>query len=173
VDVVTCPEPEPAVCVCPEPEKVMVPAPPPEPCTAGTQDLLIIGAIEHVEVDATGLRAQARIDTGAQTSSIHAEEIVEFERDGKAWVRFKFDGAEGQDVVTIEKRVSRRVRIKQHDDDLHRRYVVKMRIRLGELTELIEMSLSDRSDFEFPVLIGRNFLTDNAVVDVSKQFVMD
>jgi hypothetical protein len=48
-----------------------------------------------------------------------------------------------------------------------------MRIRLGELTELIEMSLSDRSDFEFPVLIGRNFLTDNAVVDVSKQFVMD
>jgi hypothetical protein len=42
---------------------------------------------------------------------------------------------------------------------------------MGELEEIIEVTLSDRSDFEFPILIGRNFLTDNAIVDVSKQFV--
>lgn len=171
LEVQSCPEPEPLVCDCPEPEKVIVPAPVSVPCKAGVQDFLIIGGIEHVEVDTTGLIAQARIDTGATTSSIHAEELVEFERDGKAWVRFVFAPGDGQDPVTMEKKVVRRVRIKQHDDELHRRYVVKLQLRMGELVEIIEVSLSDRSDFEFPVLIGRNFLTDNAIVDVSKQFV--
>ena len=171
LEVVSCPEPEPLVCECPEPEKVMLPAPVPVPCKAGVQDFLIIGAVEHVEVDTTGLIAQARIDTGATTSSMHAEELVEFERDGKAWVRFVFSPGDGQDQVTMEKKVQRRVRIKQHDEEYHRRYVIKLQLRMGELVEIIEVSLSDRSDFEFPMLIGRNFLTDNAIVDVSKQFV--
>jgi hypothetical protein len=157
--------------VCPEPETVIAPAPVPAPCKAGKQDFLIIGAVEHVEVGTTGLIAQARIDTGATTSSIHAEDIVTLERDGKAWVRFSFDAGDGQPPATIEKRVVRRVRIIQQDNDYQRRYVVKLQIRMGELEEIIEVTLSDRSDFEFPILIGRNFLTDNAIVDVSKQFV--
>lgn len=173
LEVVSCPEPEPLVCECPEPEKLIAPAPVPEsvPCKAGGQDFLIIGAVEHVEIDTTGLIAQARIDTGATTSSMHAEDIVEFERDGKAWVRFVFAPGDGQDPVTMEKKVQRRVRIKQHDEEFQRRYVIKLQLRMGELEEIVEISLSDRSDFEFPVLIGRNFLTDNAIVDVSKQFV--
>lgn len=171
VEVVSCPEPEPVPCVCPEPEKVMAPAPVPVPCKAGKQDFLIIGAVERVEVGTTGLIAKARIDTGATTSSIHAEDIVTLERDGKAWVRFSFDAGDGQPPTTIEKRVVRKVRIKRLNDEYQRRYVVKLQLRMGELEEIIEVTLSDRSDFEFPVLIGRNFLTDNAIVDVSKQFV--
>ena len=173
LEVVSCPEPEALVCDCPEPEKVIVPAPvpEPEPCKAGEQNFLLIGAVEHVEVDTTGLIAQARIDTGAATSSMHAEELVEFERDGKAWVRFVFAPGDGQEPATLEKKVQRRVRIKQHDGELQRRYVIKLQLRMGELAEIVEVSLSDRSDFEFPLLIGRNFLTDNAIVDVSKQFV--
>ncbi len=170
---VQCPEPEPVVCECPEPEKVVIPAPPPEPCTVGKRDMLIIGGKEHVEVDETGLVVIARVDTGAKTSSLSAEDVVEFERDGKSWVRFKFDPGEKRPAVTIEKPVERRVRIRQHLDDYQRRYVVEVRLRLGELEEIIEVSLSDRSDFEYPILIGRNFLTDNAVVDVSKQFTAD
>lgn len=151
---------------------MMAPAPAPVPCKAGKQEFLIIGAVEHVEVDTTSLVVQARIDTGATTSSIHAEDIVTFERDGKAWVRFNFDAGDGQSPVSMEKRVVRRVRIKQlYADNYQRRYVVKLQLRLGELEEIIEVTLNDRSDFEFPMLIGRNFLTDNAIVDVSKQFI--
>ncbi len=173
IEPLVCPEPEPLICDCPEPEKVVIPAPPPEPCTVGKREIMIIGGIERVEVDDTGLTVKARIDTGAKTSSLHAEELVEFERDGKTWVRFKFDPGEKTPAVTIEKPVVRKVRIKQHLDDYQRRYVIKLRLRMGELEEIIEVSLSDRSDFEYPILIGRNFLTDNAVVDVSKQFVAD
>jgi hypothetical protein len=174
VEVVACPEPEPLICECPEPKKVIAPVPPAQPCTAGKQDFLIIGAIEHVAVDDTGLIVKARIDTGAKTSSMHAQDLVEFERDGKSWIRFTFDPSEGKPSTTIEKRVVRTVRIKQHgEDESKRRYVIKMRLRMGEIEEIIELSLSDRSDFEYPILIGRNFLTDNAVVDVSKQFMAD
>lgn len=174
VEVVSCPEPPPVVaCECPEPEKIVLPAPAPKPCTAGKQNLLIIGSVEHVSIDATGVRARARIDTGAKTSSIHAENVVEFERDGKTWVRFNFDAEEEQEPIVLERRVARRVLIKRHGFDSQRRYVVKLGISIGEIEEVIQVTLSDRSDFEFPVLIGRNFLTDNAIVDVSKQFTAD
>lgn len=171
VEEVSCPEPEPVPCECPEPEKIVAPAP--VPCKAASGSLQIIGSVEHVAVDSTGVKARARIDTGAKTSSIHAEEVVEFERDGKAWVRFQFNAEEEQEVVTIERPVARRVLIKRHGFDPQRRYVVTLGLSIGEIKEIVEVTLSDRSDFEFPVLIGRNFLTDNAAVDVSRQFVAD
>lgn len=168
VEVVSCPEPEP--CVCPEPEKIIVPAPPTEPCKPAAHDMMVIGQVEYVIVDAS-VRTKARIDTGAKTSSINATDIVEFERDGKPWVRFGFSPADGDEPVAIERPVSRRVLIKRHGFDPQRRYVVTLGLAIGNIEVVVEVTLSDRSDFEFPVLIGRNFLTDNAVVDVSRQFI--
>ena len=142
------------------------------PCPENTVKLQIVGSVEWALVGKDGVRAKARIDTGAKTSSIHAEKVQEFERDGKPWVRFEFDGESGATPVKMERPVERRVRIKRHDDSSQRRYVVKLLMRLGELQEQVEVSLNDRTDFDYPVLIGRNFLTDNAVVDVSRQFVI-
>lgn len=170
---VQCPEPEPVICDCPEPEKVVIPAPAPQTCSVGKLGVAVIGAVERVEVDETGLVVNARVDTGAKTSSMNAQDLVDFERDGKSWVRFVFDPGDNKPAVTIEKPVERRVRIKQQNDDSQRRYVVEMRLRLGEIEDIVEVSLSDRSAFEYPILIGRNFLTDNAVVDVAKQFIAD
>ncbi|MBE7525980.1 ATP-dependent zinc protease [candidate division WWE3 bacterium] len=48
----------------------------------------VLGAIENVHLDPPGLEFSARIDTGAQTSSLNALDIVEFERDGKPFVKF-------------------------------------------------------------------------------------
>lgn len=45
-----------------------------------------------------------------------------------------------------------------------------MRIILGEISQLIEVSLNDRDAYQYPVLIGRNFLRDNCIVDVGKKF---
>ncbi len=170
-EVVSCPEPEP--CVCPEPEKVIVPAPAPLPCKkAPGQELEVIGGVEYVTLVGKEVKAKARIDTGAKTSSIHAEEIVEFERDGKPWVRFAFNPENGQEPVVVERPVARRVLIKRHGFDPQRRYVVTLGLRIGKIEEVVEVTLSNRSEFEFPVLIGRNFLTDNAVVDVSRQLIV-
>jgi hypothetical protein len=167
-----CAEPEP--CVCPVPETIEVPVPMPikESCPETGVNLPVLGGVEWVLVDADGARAKARIDTGAKTSSMHAEKLQEFERDGKPWVSFQFNPDASGNSVKMERPVERRVRIKLQDGSTQRRYVVKLLLAIGDIQENIEISLNDRSDFEYPVLIGRNFLTDNALVDVSRKFVV-
>jgi hypothetical protein len=58
--------------------------------------------------------------------------------------------------------------IKQSGGADERRYVVRMWVMLGEIRSKIDVNLSDRTDFEYPLLIGRNFLMDNMIVDVSR-----
>ena len=71
-------------------------------------DKYIIGEVELVQVVPVGVTKKARIDTGATTTSIDAQDIVLFERDGKKWVKFKFAGKE------IEKKLMGIVSIKRH-----------------------------------------------------------
>jgi hypothetical protein len=61
------------------------------------------------------------------------------------------------------------VLIKQHGRDPERRYVVRMWLTLGDIRSRVDVTLSDREDFEYPLLVGRNFLVDSAIVDVSRQ----
>ncbi|BFM12749.1 hypothetical protein R50072_29020 [Simiduia litorea] len=175
-----CPEPVEIVKECPViAEAAPIPAPvikkpvpqkPTAPARMGSNQLLVIGVAENVTLDPPGVKVKARIDTGAETSSLHASNIIPFERDGERWVRFEFSPNDDAETVTIERPLSRKVKIKRHDADSTRRRVVEMRVRLGDIDEEIEVTLTDRSEFSFPMLIGRNFLTDNAVVDVSKSF---
>ena len=62
--------------------------------------------------------------------------------------------------------------IKQQMGESERRYVVKLWMTLGKIRELVDVTLSDRTDFEYPVLVGRNLLTDTAIVDVSLQHTL-
>ncbi|PLW69653.1 ATP-dependent zinc protease [Pseudohalioglobus lutimaris] len=174
----SCPEPEPCapceVLQCPDPEVVEkiveVPAPlPPMATTAGKMHLPIVGALERVLVEPAGMEMDARIDTGAETTSIHAENIQLVEKDGKRYVRFSLlDDAE--QLVEQELRLRRRVLIKQKEGDPERRYVVRMWITLAGTRSRIDVNLSDREDFEYPLLVGRNFLVDTVIVDVSRRY---
>ena len=140
------------------------------PATADTQPAangrIVVGEAEPVYLEPSGLTLDARIDTGATTSSLNALDLTEFERDGKAYVRFYIVNPETQEKVKIERKVYRHVRIKQNADTYDRRPVIKMRVVMGEIDQRIKFTLVDRSDFEYQVLIGRNFLRDYAVVDV-------
>ncbi len=128
----------------------------------------IIGALEYVRLVPPNEVLKARIDTGAKTTSIDARNIIPFERDGKQWVRFDF--VSGKKEHTIERKVVRTVQIKRHGAESLDRYVVKMRIILGNVSQLISVNLSDREEYKYPVLIGRNFLRDFFIVDVAKKY---
>lgn len=134
--------------------------------------LTVVGAVETVRVDPPGIQLDARIDTGATTSSIHADDKQEFERDGRRWVRFSLSDVSDEELRHIELPVERTVLIKRHNAESARRYVVRMWVTLGDIREQIEVTLADRGDFEYPLLIGRNFLTDTALVDVSRQYLV-
>jgi hypothetical protein len=166
--------PEATVPECPAPrvvEKIVeVPAPlPPMATSAGKMHLPIVGSVERVAVEPGGLIMEARVDTGAETTSIHAEDIQLIEKEGKRYVHFTLLDAASGEQIPLELRLRRQVLIKQHGAESERRYVVRMWLTLGETRSRVDVTLSDREVFEFPLLVGRNFLMDAAIVDVSRR----
>jgi len=139
-----------------------------EPEVPGRQP---VGWVEWVRVEPGGQRLKAKLDTGARTSSLSALDLeVGRGPDGTDRVRFRLEGADGEPGPWVERPVARWVRIKRHDMPPDRRPVVEMEICLGEIRREIETSLADRRKFNYPVLLGRNFLADTALVDAAATF---
>ena len=192
-DVVEPTSPVPPVeCQCPVAEVATTPLPPPvasKPCPSPPKPvtakrgssghgLQIIGRVENVFLKLDNarnksLKVKSRIDTGAGISSMHGHHMVEFERDGKPWVRFAILEAKTDNPVFFERKVVRFVEIKQLDGQPQRRPVVRMSLTLGNIEENLEITLTDRTGYVYQVLVGRNFLRDRAVVDVSRKFIAD
>lgn len=136
-----------------------------------TDTRTILGGLENVYLDPPGLEFSARIDTGARTSSLNAIDIVEFERDGKPFVKFNVIHPQTGEMVELTRRLRRYIRVKERGDrESQRRPVVRMRVILADINEQIDFTLENRSKFRHQVLIGRNLLRDLAIVDVSKSF---
>jgi hypothetical protein len=179
----SCPvpqEPEKMEQQCPAPQVVervvtkVVPAKlPPMATTAGKMHLPIIGAVEWARVGTSNLLLESRIDTGADTTSIHAENIQLIEKDGRRYVRFILVDSQTGERHEQELRLRRRVLIKQNGGPHDRRYVVRMWVTLGDTRSRIDVNLTDRNGFDYPLLIGRNFLTDSLIVDVSRHHTLD
>jgi hypothetical protein len=153
------------------PKPVPVDCPTSEGANLGGKD--VIGGIEWLYMEPPGRHYRARVDSGAETSSLSAKDIVEFERDGEDWVRFTFehDGRD-EEPVEIELPIERTVLVRvAAADEPERRIVVEIDIRLGNRLQTTEFTLTDRSAMSYPVLLGRAFLLDLYVIDVSESYV--
>lgn len=142
----------------------------------GLANKAVVGRSEWIGLPDVGTYLKARVDSGANTSSLSASEITRFERDGANWVRFKL-GVTGDDVVVdnvrdewIEAPVERRVRILQASGE-ESRPVVSLMMTLGPIRESVEFTLNDRTHLNYPVLLGRRFLMDIAVIDVAETYL--
>lgn len=136
----------------------------------------IVGWVERVNLLPADVPVYAKLDTGARTSSIHAEDIERFDRDGDEWVRFTLVLEDPEDVVhhlPLERPLHRDVRIKDHDDPSDHRPVVELDFCLDGRVERAQFSLTDRSTFIYPVLLGRRFLAGAFVVDSSETFTAE
>lgn len=126
--------------------------------------LPVVGWRELVCLPGIGLDGvPAKIDTGARTSSLHARVLEEFERDGKAFVRFAVDWDEIEhegEAVQVDRRG-----ITSSNGETQLRFVIKTPLRIGNVEFRAELSLADRSDMKFPMLIGRTALRRRFVVD--------
>ena len=135
------------------------------------KDKLVLGSEEFFTVEPGGLRLLALVDTGAATSSLSVVALTPFERDGSDWVRFSLSDGSDAEPVKIELPIKRHVRVARPGFDRQRRPIVDMSLTVGEVTHMVEVNLVERGEFEFPLLVGRNFLKDAAVVDVSRKQV--
>jgi hypothetical protein len=136
-------------------------------------DLVVVGAVEMILLTKEDIQLPARIDTGAKTSSLSAIGIQPFERDGKKWIRFQVKNHKTEKLVEIERPLAKTVKIKQHGALASERFVVSLQVAIGAIKHNCEFSLIDRSDYEYPALIGRNFLSKKLMVDVSREYVID
>ena len=143
------------------------------PPTLYKDKMLVVGGVERVQVEPQGIVLKARVDTGARTSSIDAQDITPFERDGKPWVKFKLPLRDDKDSsIEITTPVTGRASIKRHGEEPLRRLVVSLRVVLGPIDRLSDFTLADRSGYDFPVLIGRSYLQGLALVDVDRKLTL-
>lgn len=128
----------------------------------------IVGATEVVLLTDANLRFVARVDTGAKTSSVHAENIeVDPSGDprGKP-ISFHLVTREGQSIK-VETRVISVVRVKNSEQS-ERRYVVPLLVKWNDSERTVSVTLNDRKSMDFRLLLGRNWLHGHYIVDVDK-----
>jgi len=136
-----------------------------------TSGKVILGQEEWVWFDELETNFKSRVDTGATTSSLNATDIVKFERDGRDWVKFNLSHKDDDQAFPIEVPVVRTVKIRQTNaTKALERYVVSLPIELGDIKTETEFTLADRSRMIFPILLGRTFLKDIAIVDVAQEY---
>ena len=130
------------------------------------RQMATVGWRELVDLPELGLRGlPAKIDTGARTSSLHGKVLETFERDGQQFVRFAVDFPD-QHVQQVCEAVHVDWRgITSSNGETQRRMIIKTPLRIGPLKFRAEISLADRSDMKFPMLIGRSSLRRRFVVD--------
>lgn len=130
----------------------------------GPRALTVVGWREVVSLPELGLAGiSAKIDTGARTSSLHAHVLEDFQRDGERFVRFAVDWGGVRhhcEAVHVDVRG-----ITSSNGDQQTRFVIKTPLSIGNLTFRAEISLADRSQMQFPMLIGRTALRRRMVVD--------
>lgn len=141
--------------------------------TAGQTAPTIAGWTEHVLVqtpdDATSVIIDAKLDTGAKTSSLHAIDISHDEEHNT--VHFTYVTKDGKHIPMACPLV-RWVRIKRRPEGFHRRPVVGVRLRIGARVLDTEVNLTDRSHFKYRLLIGRTDLKQGFLIDSSKQNIL-
>jgi hypothetical protein len=140
--------------------------------TESRKGKLVVGWRELVDLPGLGLQSvPAKIDTGARTSSLHATVLDHFTRDGQEFVRFAVDFPRQHvrqvcEAIHVDHRG-----VTSSNGDTQMRLIVKTPIRIGELEFRAEISLADRSDMQFPLLIGRTALRRRFLVDAGRSWL--
>ena len=141
----------------------------------------LYGRYEYIKLPEISETLQAKMDTGALTASLSAKNIETFTRDGEPWVRFQLATKGASDKV-YEHKVARISKIKNRadeDDDKEepasaKRPVVDLEMCLGSVKRTVEVNLTDRSSFNYPLLIGAKALREfGAAVNPARRYTAD
>jgi hypothetical protein len=138
---------------------------------ARASEAVVAGWIERVSLTEKSLVFDAKLDTGADSSSLNGRDIVRFRRGGRPFARFMLTDDGGR-TVRLEAPVVRVVRIKRAGADSHRRVAVRLKVCVAGLASESDFTLADRDDLAFQVLIGRNVLAGRIMVDSGRERIV-
>lgn len=134
----------------------------------------VVGWREQVALPELDIHViKAKVDTGARTTALHAEEIEAFERDGRHWVRFLVPPYHGPDCHPVTAPVVDEREIKNTSGIPATRYVIHTTLVLGHRHWGIEVSLADRTEMGFDLILGRTAIrAHRLLVDPGRSFLM-
>ncbi|WP_019955808.1 ATP-dependent zinc protease family protein [Yoonia vestfoldensis] len=124
-----------------------------------THPLLIIGWQERISLPDLGLSDFAvKVDTGAKTTALHAEEIETFYKRDEKWVRFRCPDIPGSPARICEFAVFTKRDITNTSGQPETRIVIRTPMILAGRKWKIDISLTDRGSMQFPLILGRRAL---------------
>ncbi|WP_298432396.1 RimK/LysX family protein [uncultured Jannaschia sp.] len=127
--------------------------------------MLTIGWEERVSLPLLGLTGlKAKIDTGARTSALHATDIVPFDRDGIPWVRFHSRFDDDTRDIDVECPIHDQRNIKNTSGVPEMRYIIRTRFAIARRAWRIDLSLTERTDMTFRMIVGRTALRNRSVL---------
>jgi hypothetical protein len=137
-----------------------------------------IGWIEHAQVAAPQsggfVKMNAKIDTGADNSSLHAEHIKIYDQDGTQRVHFTVANRNGDSAefdLPLERVAD--IRVKRAGAEPIQRPVVNMQVCIGNSLKAVPVNLANRGHFKYRMLIGRSYLKDEYLVNAGKQYTAE
>ena len=126
---------------------------------------LVIGWRECVGLPELGLPSiEAKIDTGARTSALHAEEVETFERDGAPWVRFHVPRGDKLHAADCTAPLVDLRHVKNTSGEPAERLVIETKLVLNRRLWRIEVTLADRTNMSLPLILGRTALRRHSVL---------
>ena len=139
-----------------------------------TRNKILVGALEKCSLPDLNIEnLETRIDTGAKTSSLHVDNIREFEHNGETWIEFDIhpDVHQVEVIVKRKAKMMAKRKIKSSTGTIQTRYIIKTTIMIGKKSWPIEVSLSDRSNMTYLMLLGREAMHGKIIVDPQRRFV--
>ena len=131
----------------------------------------VIGYIERISIPELALEGlDAKIDTGADSCSIHCDDITVNEDSSVTFtlhdeVHVAYHGKQ----ITMP--IYKTKKVKSSNGKSENRIFIKTDLKLGYEVYTAEISLTNRKNMKYPVLIGRRFLAHHYLVDVSKKYM--
>lgn len=133
-----------------------------------------IGWREWVALPEIGIdRIKAKIDTGARTSALHAFSLHTFTENGQLKIRFDIHPMQHDTETTIhcEATVADRRLVTDSGGHVEERYVIITPITIGETSWPIEITLTERENMLFRMLLGRRALRKRFLINPARSFI--
>jgi hypothetical protein len=134
--------------------------------------ILTIGRVDKADFpELSLLDIDIKIDSGAYTSSIHCTNIKEISVDGNPFLKFTLLDPEHEFYNNKEftfKNYTSKI-VKSSNGIAEQRFMIQTTIFIFNESFPIYLTLSERKDMKFPILIGRKFLNKKFIIDTAKK----